>query len=186
MTRSVLALAAFGIAVVYFDPFGYRWAGVAALCVLVVVVAFKLRALLRRRAARRTLSGLRKLHPGEFEAEVGRWLRREGWRVEHRGGTGDGGIDLIARKHGETVAVQCKRYAETAAVSAAQVRDLYGAAVALRATGALLVTTGRISAPAASWAAALPEGPPLQLIDATGLATRGAVRASLSLLPRKG
>ena len=100
-----------------------------------------------------------KAHP-EF-----RWLRRDGWHVEHRGGTGDGGIDILARRRKETLAVQCKRYAESAAVSAAQVRDLYGAAVATGATAAVLITTGRVSGPAVAWAETLPPGPALTFHD---------------------
>ena len=186
MTRSVLALAALAALIAYLNPAGYRWVGIAVLASLVVFVALKLRAILRRRAARRTLVGLRKLHPHEFEQEVGRWLRRDGWRIEHRGGTGDGGIDLIARRQGETVAVQCKRYAEHAAVSAAQVRELYGAAIALGADAALLVTTGRISAPATNWAANLPEGPPLHLVDATILALPTTSKTPLSQTWERG
>ena len=180
MTRAILLIAAISAGTAYFDPGSYRWAGAVGLALVFAFLGLKLRAVLRRRAAHRTLEGLRKLHPHEFEMEVGRWLRRDGWRIEHRGGTGDGGIDLIARRHGETIAVQCKRYAETAAVSAAQVRDLYGAAVALRADSALLVTTGRVSAPAVTWAATLPEGPPLHLLDATALAEPATRKSLLS------
>lgn len=62
--------------------------------------------------------------------------------------------------------VQCKRYAETAAVSAAQVRDLYGAAVASGSTRAALMTTGRVSRAAAAWCQSLPAGTRLELFDA--------------------
>jgi predicted nucleic acid-binding protein len=166
MTRRIALLAAAAAPVAYFDPNGYRWAGVAGLFVAALALAVAARHWSRRRAARRSVEGLRTLHPGDFEAEVAGWLQREGWRVERRGGTGDGGIDLLARKRGETLAVQCKRYAEHATVTAAQVRELYGAAVAEGATGAMLVTTGHVSAPAHAWAEALPGGPPLRLVDA--------------------
>src|SRR5690606_11908199 len=99
----------------------------------------------RRRRLHRTVVGLRSLPPAQFEAEVGRWLRRDGWRIEHRVGTGEGGIDIVATKGRETLAIQCKRYAETTPVTASQLRDLYGAAIAEGATGAVMVTTGRVS-----------------------------------------
>ncbi len=166
MTRLAVGLAAVSGPVVYFDPNGYRWAGVAGLFAAALALAVAGGQRSRRRAARRSVEGLRKLHPADFEAEVGRWLQREGWHVERRGGTGDGGIDLLARRRGETLAVQCKRYAEHATVTASQVRELYGAAVAEGATGAMLVTTGHISAPAQSWAESLPNGPALRLVDA--------------------
>lgn len=148
------------------DGGGIRWFGVAIVALAVIVAAFKLRRGVRRRRARRTLAGLRALLPAEFEGEVGRWLRREGWAVEHRGGTGDGGIDLLAKRGGETLAVQCKRCAETAAVTAAQVRDLYGAAVASGSTRAALMTTGRVSRAAVAWCEGLPAGLRLHLFDA--------------------
>ncbi|HET7737718.1 MAG TPA: restriction endonuclease, partial [Tepidiformaceae bacterium] len=61
----------------------------------------------------------------------------------------------------EVVAVQCKRYAEKHAVSPAQVREFYGAATAIGATQAILVTTGRYSTAAEAWCSALPPGGPL-------------------------
>jgi len=118
--------------------------------------------------------GLRKLHPGDFEAEVAGWLQREGWSVERRGGAGDGGIDLVARKRGETLAVQCKRYAERATVTASQVRELYGAAVAEGATGAMLVTTGRVSKVAREWCEGLPSGLRAVLVEGADLASIAA------------
>jgi HJR/Mrr/RecB family endonuclease len=135
---------------------------------LSLALAWKLhRAILRRRAVR-TVAGLRALSPAEFEAAVGHWLRRDGWHVQHCGGPADGGIDLLARKGHDTLAVQCKRYAETASVTSPQVRDLYGAAVAAGATRALLVTTGRISSAATTWCSELTT-PPLHLVAATEL-----------------
>lgn len=164
-----LGLAAIGAAVAWYDPAGLRWIGVVVACVAGAVVLWRAARWDRRRRLRRTLEGLRSLPPAEFEAEVGRWLRRDGWCIEHRGGTGDGGIDLLATKGRETLAIQCKRYAESVAVSASQVRDLYGAAVAAGATGAVLVTTGRISRAAQEWCAALPAGPGAILIEGVEL-----------------
>ena len=76
--------------------------------------------------------------------------------------------------------MQCKRYAESAAVSASQVRDLYGAALAERATGAVLVTTGRVSGPALEWAAALPAGVPIAFHDQNCLASVAAGQARVA------
>jgi restriction system protein len=171
-------LAATAAAALQFGAGPVWWAGATALTAAGFVFSWRVWRAFDRRAARRTITGLRMLRPEDFESEVARWLRRDGWNVEHRGGAGDGGIDLLARKRKETLAVQCKRYAESAAVSAAQVRDLYGAAVALGATGALLVTTGRVSGPALAWAEALPAGPAMAFHDANCLANvaRGGAR----------
>jgi restriction system protein len=165
MTRFLAALIVLATLLAVLSTSEARLAGLAGLVVGIAgfgVVAWRWAA---RRSARRRLEGLRALPPAEFEGEVARWLRRDGWRVEQLGGTGDGGIDLLATRKKDTIAVQCKRYAEHAAVSAAQVRDLYGAAVALGATGALLVTTGRVSSSARAWAETLPEGPRLSFHD---------------------
>jgi restriction system protein len=168
MTRW-LATAALAGAFAWLDPGGLSWAGLALCALCILVFAWRAARWDRRRRLRRTLEGLRSLPPAGFEAEVGRWLQRDGWRIEHRGGTGDGGIDLLATRGRETLAIQCKRYAETHAVSASQMRDLYGAAVALGATGAVLVTTGRVSKAARDWCAALSTGPKAILVEAADL-----------------
>jgi restriction system protein len=168
MTRWLAAIST-AAAIAWYDPAGTRWAAIAILAVSLTALAWRLARWDRRRRLRRTIEGLRALPSAEFEAEVGRWLQRDGWRIEHRGGTGDGGIDLIATRRRETLAIQCKRYAETTPVTAAQVRDLYGAAVASGATGAVLVTTGRISRAAHEWCAALPTGPRAILLEGADL-----------------
>ena len=180
MWRSLTLTSLAAAAVAYTDALGLRWYAVAALAIVVAALALKVARFVRRRAARRSVAGLRLLPPGDFEAEVARWLRRDGWHVELRGGTGDGGIDLIAQRGAEALAVQCKRYAESAAVSAAQVRDLYGAAIANGSTRAVLVTTGRVSSAARTWCEALPAGTPVHLFDAEELGAVAAGRAAFS------
>ncbi len=166
MTCWLLIITTVSAVAAWFTSGEWRWGAASLACASILALGVKVRRHIRRRVATRTLAGLRSLHPDDFEVEVARWLRREGWSVEHRGGTGDGGIDLVATRGRETLAVQCKRYADTAAVSSAQVRDLYGAAVATGSTRAALVTTGRISRAATNWCESLPDGPRLQLFDA--------------------
>jgi restriction system protein len=180
MTRWLLPVLVAACAGAWFGHGELRLTALVAIALCLTAIVLRVRRHIRRRAAVRTVDGLRLLHPDDFEAEVGRWLRRDGWQVEHRGGTGDGGIDIVARRGKETLAVQCKRYAETAAVSAAQVRDLYGAAVAEGSTRAVLITTGRVSRAAASWCEALPEAPAFQLFDAEAVAELAAGRARIS------
>lgn len=180
MTRALLAGAAAGAAIAWLNPLGLAWLGwvAAGTCLLVLLLQFA--HVLHRRSAGRTLEGLRAMPPGAFEEAVARWLRRGGWRVEWRGGTGDGGIDLMGWKRGETAVVQCKRYADRTAVPAAVVRELFGAAVAADATFAVLVTTGRVSRQAAEWAAAREGRPRVVLVDAEAVA-RAAMRGRLTL-----
>lgn len=180
MRRMLLLTAAGAGAVAWWDPFGLAWLGWALAAALVLAFLLQLGRSLNRRRAARTLAGLRTLPPEAFEEEVARWLRRGGWRVERRGGTGDGGIDLVGWKRGETAIVQCKRYADRTAVPAAVVRELFGAAVAADATFAVLVTTGRISRQAAEWAAAREGRPRVVLVDAEAVA-RAAMQGRLTL-----
>ena len=180
MWRWSAVIGALSAEVAYVDAAGMRSYAVAVLAIAACFPAYKAVRFVRNRAARRTVAGLRALQPADFESEVARWLRRDGWHVEQRGGSGDGGIDLIAMRGSEALAVQCKRYAESAAVSAAQVRDLYGAAVAHGSTRALLVTTGRVSGAARGWCEALPAGTPVHLFDAEHLAAVAAGRETLS------
>ena len=178
MTRWLVIGASSGL-LAWFDPLDLRWLGFALLAVCALPMLWHLARWDRRRRLRRTVEGLRSLPPAEFEAEVGRWLQRDGWRIEHRGGTGDGGIDIVATKRRETLAIQCKRYAESTPVTASQLRDLYGAAVAEGATGAVLVTTGRVSRAAREWCEALPGGLPVRLVEADHLAWVALRRAHL-------
>ena len=165
MTRFAVALGLLSGGAAWLGRGELRWAGLAGLTVAGVVAAWLVRRALSRRMGRRQLEGLRALAPAAFEAEVAGWFRRAGWNVEQCGGTNDGGVDLVATRKKETMVIQCKRYAEHAAVSAAQVRDLYGAAVAAGATGAIVVTTGRVSAAARKWAEDLPDGPAMAFHD---------------------
>jgi HJR/Mrr/RecB family endonuclease len=116
-------------------------------------------ALLKLRGRRSTRFSA--LTPAAFERAIGAWLARDGWLVEHRGGSGDEGIDLLAFRGERLVVLQCKRYGPASAVTPAQVRELYGAATAVGATSAVMVTTGRVSATAISWANKLPDGGPV-------------------------
>ncbi len=169
MTRWLVIGVAGGL-LAWFDPANVRWAGMLLLALCVLLILWRVARWDRRRRLRRTVEGLRSLPPPEFEAEVGRWLRRDGWRIEHRGGTGDGGIDIVAKKGRETLAIQCKRYAEATPVTASQLRDLYGAAIAEGATGAVMVTTGRVSKAAREWCESLPPGLRAVLLEGADLA----------------
>jgi len=48
----------------------------------------------------------------EFEAYVGGVLRYNGYLVEVTKVTGDCGVDIVARRGSQKIAVQCKRYAK--------------------------------------------------------------------------
>jgi restriction system protein len=97
----------------------------------------------------------------EFELLVGEALRLEGYRVSETGGGGaDGGVDLVLRKGSEKFLVQCKQWkAQTVGVNV--VRELYGVMAAKGATGGFVITSGRFTEDAKSFA----NGRNLNLVD---------------------
>lgn len=97
----------------------------------------------------------------EFELLVGEALRRRGYKVQDTGANGpDGGIDLVARKDGETYLVQCKQW-RSVQVGVPVVRELYGAMAAEGAVGGFVVTSGTFTKQARDFAS----GRNLQLVD---------------------
>ena len=66
------------------------------------------------------LASVDMLSGGEFEKYVAARFRNMGWQVSATPATGDFGVDLIATRNGECVAVQCKRRGKPVGVSAVQ------------------------------------------------------------------
>jgi hypothetical protein len=99
----------------------------------------------------RTVAFLQQLDPMVFQQLVWQVYRGLGWRVEETPFGRDGGVDGFATRGAERLALQCKRY--RADVGEPVVRDLYGAYLHSKATGAVLITTGAISGPAREFAA---------------------------------
>lgn len=88
---------------------------------------------------------LEKLDPARFERLVADLCRKLGWGdVRVVGGTGDGGVDITATRHGpgehnEPVALQVKRYRHP--VGPRVVRELIGTVATGRFVTGMLVTT---------------------------------------------
>lgn len=124
----------------------------------------------------------------EFEMLVGEGFRLQGYRVaETCGGGADGGVDLVLTKPGknggEKFLVQCKQW-RAFKVGVEVVRELYGVMAARGATGGFVVTSGRFTAEAISFASGrnvnLVDGPKLHgLIQQAKAGTfRSPARAS--------
>ena len=64
----------------------------------------------------------------EFEREVAKLFRTQGYDATVTSATGDGGVDIILRKNGERIAVQCKHHAKP--VGPNDVRALQGVVAA--------------------------------------------------------
>lgn len=103
----------------------------------------------------------------EFEMLVGEAFRTQGYAIKDMGGIGpDGGIDVVLTKGGEKFLVQCKQW-KALKVSVEIVRELFGVMAATGATGAYVVTSGRFTEPARSFA----QGRNITLIDGAKLFT---------------
>lgn len=97
----------------------------------------------------------------QFERLVGEAFRLQGYRVMETGGGGaDGGVDLVLNKDGEKHLVQCKQW-RAFKVGVDVVRELYGVMAAKGAAGGFVVTSGRFTEEAMSFA----EGRNVRLID---------------------
>lgn len=117
----------------------------------------------------------------EFELLVGEGFRLQGYQVVETGGGGaDGGVDLVLTRPGkgggEKFFVQCKRW-RALKVGVDVVRELYGVMAASGATGGFVVTSGRFTDDAISFAS----GRNVKLVDGRTLVglirqTRGSAR----------
>jgi len=92
----------------------------------------------------------------EFEMLVGEGFRLQGYHVAETGGGGaDGGVDLVltrpGKNGGEKFLVQCKQW-RAFKVGVDVVRELYGVMAARGATGGFVVTSGRFTEDAISFA----------------------------------
>src|SRR5439155_10492891 len=98
------------------------------------------------------LERIRRLNWPDFEQFVAEAYRRQGFHVEHTGGTHpDGGYDLVLLRDKASLLVQCKHWLAYQ-VGVPRVRELVGAMHKVGATGAILVTTGFFTAPAKQFA----------------------------------
>lgn len=70
-----------------------------------------------------------KKYGDEFEKKVGKFYEDQGYEVDYRGlelGYEDQGIDLIAKRWGETILVQCKYWKKSNSISPALIKEFYG------------------------------------------------------------
>lgn len=108
---------------------------------------------------------IRKLNWDKFEELVGEAYRRKGYNVTETGGGGaDNGVDLVIKRGGEKLLVQCKHW-KMDKVGVKVVRELYGVVTAEGATGGIVVSSGTFTQEAMDFA----KGKPLELIEGSGL-----------------
>jgi len=112
------------------------------------------------------LTSLLRLSWREFEEVIGEAYRKQGYAVVENAGPGaDGGIDLVAKKEGETILVQCKQW-KSEKIGVPTVREMFGLWNAERANEVHIVTCGDFTEEARQFA----QGKPIKLIDGPSLA----------------
>lgn len=87
----------------------------------------------------------------EFEIWCAEQIQRQGWEIEATPKSGDQGVDIIVRRDGFTVAVQCKRY--TSPIGNAAVQEVHAGRTFVGAKGAIVIGTGGFTKAARSIAA---------------------------------
>lgn len=100
----------------------------------------------------------------EFEMLVGEVYKKLGYQVYETQAGADGGIDLILKRNGEKVIVQCKQW-RTQKIGVKTVRELYGVMVSESAERAIVMCSGTYTGEAYAFA----KGKPLELIGGTQL-----------------
>lgn len=84
-------------------------------------------------------NGFDRFDPYSFERLVARLFTSKGYRTEVTQGSGDMGVDVVARNSSETIAIQVKKWRGN--VGGPDVHKTLGSMVSHRATRALVVTT---------------------------------------------
>ena len=100
----------------------------------------------------------------EFEVWCAEQIQRQGWQIEATPKSGDQGVDIVVRRDGLTVAVQCKRY--TSPVGNAAVQEVHAGRTYIGAKGAIVVGTGGFTKAARNIAAISK----VELLDAMDIA----------------
>ena len=158
------------------SPFGTVLAGVASLPVMpwgwltlcAITGAASWAAARRRRRLLDTRTGLDSLSATgwrNFERLVGEAFRRQGYSVEETGlGGADGGVDLVLRRDGRRVLVQCKQW-KRQQVGVSVVREMYGLMVHHAADAVTIVSSGGFTRDAQRFA----QGKPIELMPGSAL-----------------
>ena len=108
-----------------------------------------------------SVSTIRNLSWRSLEELVAEAYRQNGYSVTGNSGPGaDGGVDIAARKNGETILVQCKQW-RAQKVGVSTVREMFGLLNAESANEVHVVTSGSFTEEARSFA----RGKPIRLVD---------------------
>lgn len=133
----------------------------------IIAVASRVRSWLvaRKFDQQSGIDDIRNLSWQQFEVLIGEAFRRRGYSVVENGGGGaDGGVDLVLRKDGQAIFVQCKQW-KVVTVGVKPIGELYGVVSARKAAGGIFVNSGTYTSDAKAFASE--SG--IQLIDGVRL-----------------
>ena len=105
-------------------------------------------------------------NPTEFEPWCADLLKGFGWDAHRTPPSNDGGVDVIARRRGILMIVECKCYGQQHTVGRPVIQKLVGANDTWHADRMLVMTTTQFTAPAIEYAARAG----VELVDGTRLA----------------
>lgn len=174
----------------FFEPMtvatsvGYQYTGwyivsIVSLCVCVAyfVVGFDLfektdkKQNIASKKFVKTIKNKSQMTPREFEKLVALHYQNKGYEVKITPYSGDYGVDVIAQKGDERIAVQAKMYGNSARkVNRETVMQLYGAMTYFKCNKAVVVTDGTCMSDAIEVANQL--GVDILYIDSTGIVER--------------
>lgn len=112
-------------------------------------------------SARRCTEDMSRMTGVAFEECIKALLRKSGWNVDHTPGSGDMGADLVIRRNGKMIVVQCKRYSKAVGVQAVQ--EVLGAKSFYQAQEACVITNSTFTQAAQT----LARSARVRLIDGT-------------------
>ena len=100
----------------------------------------------------RTAEEWRKMTDREFEFEIGKVYSRLGYQTIVTKRSGDGGVDVIAKKDNETIYIQCKHYAPNTHLGAPELQAFWGCCSGNGISKGVMVCTSSLTKDARAFA----------------------------------
>lgn len=97
----------------------------------------------------------RQMTDREFEIEIGKVYSRLGYDTKVTKQSGDGGVDVIAKKDNETVYIQCKHYGKNTHLGAPELQGFWGCCSGNGIKKGIMVCTSSLTKEAQSFASKL-------------------------------
>ena len=100
----------------------------------------------------RTAEEWQKMTDREFEFEIGKVYSRLGYQTQVTKRSGDGGVDVIAKKDKETIYIQCKHYGANTHLGAPELQAFWGCCSGNGISKGVMVCTSSLTKDARSFA----------------------------------